>query len=921
MRFIKILPICFVLLLMFVGVSNAQYCSDFKDCSEIVNWAVDTTDWVKIISVENTGEDTLWMPINMTNLDDTSTTYNEAVTAFLFQFKYDPTYLTPAYVPGDTNLYIVAEPVNRLKTITDSNPNIFYVQESRLKNDSIYIDTNVIRVIFGTTFNPGQGEPPSIPAGSDVVCKIPFIVDAGMPEGESSVFSFYQINDCVSITDCDPSDQQEFDPGISCSDCRRTQFSIKREREMVTQVIDFIDGSVDPPDTIWRDSVYTGIAETNVYSIVTGGAFTKNLTPPPTINSFAATPSTVSSGSNSALDWDVTGADSITISGNGYTYASTELSGFVFVTPPTATGIYDYTLSAFNVNGEVSATATIEVTDGGGDPDPDNNSPAINVASAFTVEEGQLLSFSVTATDADATDNITLSAQSLPNNATFNQVVGTSSVTGTFSWTPDIGQIGFYNITFSASDGKTTTNSSVGITVTQIQGDRLFSTSAVGNNPVGGLKGKKEILFPIDLVTAQTVYGVQFEFVYDYQNFKVDSIITTNRTLDYVIYDNIGQSPGVIKIVTFGLANESIQTDSSTAILYAAMSIDSIAAPGDYPIFIQDGWESVNPDPSVQSLELLLEDGVIQVDLPGDVNLDQRIDVADLVNVVAYIIGDFGLPTRQFEVADVILNDTVDVFDLVGVINLLYGIPVEPSTAGQSFATGVAKVNLDYEDMAIGENSDMLVTSELPVDIGGVQLEIQYDPTTVKMGTPIIADDADNLQLITKDNGYGKMIILMHLTNPFNDNALITAGNADLVNIPIEALSNVESGNKQQVKITQALLSTSDAFAVSVEGFGKPLPQTFALKQNYPNPFNPITTIEFSLGVGDEGAIKKVNLDIYNILGRHVISLVDDNLLPGHYSIEWDATDNSGRKTATGIYLYRLKVGSELQTKKMLLLK
>ena len=38
MRFIKILPICFVLLLMFVGVSNAQYCSDFKDCSEIVNW-------------------------------------------------------------------------------------------------------------------------------------------------------------------------------------------------------------------------------------------------------------------------------------------------------------------------------------------------------------------------------------------------------------------------------------------------------------------------------------------------------------------------------------------------------------------------------------------------------------------------------------------------------------------------------------------------------------------------------------------------------------------------------------------------------------------------------------------------------------------------------------------------------------------
>lgn len=917
MRLIKIPLICLGLLFILSGVSNAQYCSEFKDCSDISNWTADTTDWVRIVSTENPGLDTLWMEISMRNLDDTSSTYNEAVSAFLIQFKYDPTYLTPAYdltYPDDSIL--VAVPVGRLKTLTDVNPGLFYVQESQFDQD-----TNVIRAAFGTTFTPGQN-PPSIPAGSDIICKIPFLVDAGMPEGEISIFSFYQVNDCVAVDDCDPFDLVQFDPGISCSDCRRTQFSVKRERELVTSVIDFIDGSVDPPDTIWRDSVYIGIAETNAYAIVTGGTYTKNLTPPPTISNFTATPSIITAGSNSALNWDVIGADTIIISGNGFYDTTLSLSGFVFVTPPATNGVYTYTLTAINVNGEVSTTTSVEVTDdGGGGGDPDNNSPIINVASAFTIEEGQLLSFSVTATDLDATDNITLSALSLPNNATFNQVVGTSSVTGTFSWTPDIGQIGFYNITFSASDGTTTTNSSVGITVTQIQGDRLFSTSAVGNNPVGGLKGKKEILFPIDLVTAQTVYGIQFEFVYDYQNFEVDSIITTNRTFDYVVYDNIGQTPGVIKIVTFGLANEAIQSDSLTAILYAAISIDSIATPGDYPIFIQDGWESVNPDPSFPSLELFLTDGVIQVDLPGDVNLDQRIDVADLVNMVAYIIGDFGLPQRQFEVADVILDDLVDVFDLVGVINLLYGVPIEPSTAGQAFATGVAKVVLDYDNMATGDYSEMLVTSELPVDIGGVQLEIQYDPATVKMGRPIISADADNLQLITKDNGYGKMIILMHLTNPFNENALITAGNADLVSIPIEALSSIESGNTEQVKITRALLSTGEALAVLVEGFGKPLPQTFVLKQNYPNPFNPMTTIEFSLGVSDDEMMNKVSLDIYNILGRHVKSLVDDILMPGHYSIEWDATDNGGQKIATGIYLYRLKVGSELQTKKMLLLK
>jgi flagellar hook assembly protein FlgD len=107
--------------------------------------------------------------------------------------------------------------------------------------------------------------------------------------------------------------------------------------------------------------------------------------------------------------------------------------------------------------------------------------------------------------------------------------------------------------------------------------------------------------------------------------------------------------------------------------------------------------------------------------------------------------------------------------------------------------------------------------------------------------------------------------------------------------------------------------------SVGVEGFDQPLPQTFLLRQNYPNPFNPITTIEFSLGISADGGSKqRVNLDIYNILGRHVKSLVDGDMLPGNYQVQWDATNVSSQKVATGIYLYRLKVGSETKTKKML---
>ena len=96
------------------------------------------------------------------------------------------------------------------------------------------------------------------------------------------------------------------------------------------------------------------------------------------------------------------------------------------------------------------------------------------------------------------------------------------------------------------------------------------------------------------------------------------------------------------------------------------------------------------------------------------------------------------------------------------------------------------------------------------------------------------------------------------------------------------------------------------------------LPTSFVLRQNYPNPFNPSTTIAFTL---DGGGEERVTLDLFNILGRHVTTLVDAVLPPGEHRAVWDGTDRFGRPAATGVYLYRLRVGAETETRKMLLLK
>lgn len=89
------------------------------------------------------------------------------------------------------------------------------------------------------------------------------------------------------------------------------------------------------------------------------------------------------------------------------------------------------------------------------------------------------------------------------------------------------------------------------------------------------------------------------------------------------------------------------------------------------------------------------------------------------------------------------------------------------------------------------------------------------------------------------------------------------------------------------------------------------LPKDFSLAQNYPNPFNPSTTIEFSLP-----SASRVKLEVFNILGQNVATLVDERLSAGEHKVEFDAS-----KQPSGIYFYRLIYENGSATKKMVLVK
>jgi hypothetical protein len=93
-------------------------------------------------------------------------------------------------------------------------------------------------------------------------------------------------------------------------------------------------------------------------------------------------------------------------------------------------------------------------------------------------------------------------------------------------------------------------------------------------------------------------------------------------------------------------------------------------------------------------------------------------------------------------------------------------------------------------------------------------------------------------------------------------------------------------------------------------------PERFALEQNYPNPFNPSTEIAFDLPTKS-----RVTLNVYNINGRQVVTLVDQVLPAGHHSISWNGENASGSPAASGVYFYRLQAGEHVESRKMMLLK
>jgi hypothetical protein len=94
------------------------------------------------------------------------------------------------------------------------------------------------------------------------------------------------------------------------------------------------------------------------------------------------------------------------------------------------------------------------------------------------------------------------------------------------------------------------------------------------------------------------------------------------------------------------------------------------------------------------------------------------------------------------------------------------------------------------------------------------------------------------------------------------------------------------------------------------------IPDVFFLSQNYPNPFNPATTISYGLPQASE-----VKVQVFNLLGQKIVTLVDEPQEAGLKSVIWDGKDSFGQTVSSGVYFYKIDAGSFHQSKKMVMLK
>ena len=209
--------------------------------------------------------------------------------------------------------------------------------------------------------------------------------------------------------------------------------------------------------------------------------------------------------------------------------------------------------------------------------------------------------------------------------------------------------------------------------------------------------------------------------------------------------------------------------------------------------------------------------------------------------------------------------------------------------------------------------------------ISEVAFGYSVDNIAPEMVVGLIGDYSDDMMMLSWDHSQAND--MSHYNIYYSTEADFSPSEENLVGSHSENNFNhemdmVSSGNHfyvvSAIDVHENHGDYSDVLTITVldvdDNLG--LPNVFAIHQNYPNPFNPTTRINYDL---PEDAL--VSINVFDLMGRSIKTLVSENISAGFNSTLWDATNDYGESVSAGMYIFTIQAGDFKQTKKMLLLK
>jgi len=306
--------------------------------------------------------------------------------------------------------------------------------------------------------------------------------------------------------------------------------------------------------------------------------------------------------------------------------------------------------------------------------------------------------------------------------------------------------------------------------------------------------------------------------------------------------------------------------------------------------------------------------------IAGDFNGDQTPDVVDVVAMVNYLFkGAEG--HEPLEAGNVNGDEEVTISDAVYLINYLFKDGTDPCICTipdgllaryQERSKAILGLCFPFEDNS--KDVEVMLEVHTEEEVAGIQIDLFFDPSKVEVKEISRTSRTENLGLYYSIES-GKVKIGM--VDIYGAN-ILAPGEGSILKIKFQKKNN--QAGISSVKIDRAIVVNPSAQELNVQiepnKVIRSIPQTFSLAQNYPNPFNARTVIKYSLPKDS-----KVEIAIYNILGRKVKTLVNEHQQAGYKTVVWDGKNQKGNEVASGVYFYRITADDFVQSKKMLLLK